>query len=100
MLGTMLLDIGFLEMQYLVPPTIRASDSNFAANPAANGRLLQRLAEQGGKPCDIIFIGASNVEYWETEGRAVWDHYYAPRHAFDFGEIGRASCRERVLVAV
>jgi lysophospholipase L1-like esterase len=88
MVGTIVLDVGVLEMRYLVPDTIRPSDSNFVANPSANGAVLMNLAQQSGKPCDVIFIGASNVEYWNTEGKAVWDHYYAPRHAFNFGVAG------------
>jgi GDSL-like Lipase/Acylhydrolase family len=88
MLGTLLLDIGFMEIQYLVPSTVRASDSNFEANPAAYSRMLARLVNQAGKPCDIIFIGASNTEYWQTEGGPVWDHYYVPRHPFNFGVAG------------
>lgn len=88
MVGTLLLDVVVLEMRYLVPETVRPSDTNFEANPASNGQVLVRLAEQSGKPCDVIFIGASNVEYWATEGKAVWDRYYAPRHAFNFGVAG------------
>jgi lysophospholipase L1-like esterase len=88
MVGTLLLDIGVLEIRYLVPDTVRPSDTNFTANPLSNGKLLERLAEQSGKPCDVIFIGASNVEFWNTEGSAVWDRYYAPRHAFNFGVSG------------
>jgi hypothetical protein len=89
MLGTMLLDVGFMEMRYLVPDTVRPSDSNFVANPASNGKVLVDLAKQSGKPCDVIFIGASNVEYFTNgDGKAVWDHYYAPRNAFNFGVAG------------
>jgi beta-glucosidase len=60
------------------PPASAADDHNF----------LTRLAEQRGKPCDLIFIGASNVEFWDTNGRRVWDHYYASRHALNFGVGG------------
>ena len=88
MIGTLLLDIGVLELRYLIPETVRPSDSNFTANPAGNGKVLVRLAEQTGQPCDVIFIGASNVEYWGTEGIDVWNHFYAPRHAFNFGVAG------------
>lgn len=88
MVGTLTLDAGVLELRYLIPETVRPSDSNFVNNPASNGAVLVRLSEEEGKPCDLIFIGASNVEYWNTEGRAVWDQYYAPRHAFNFGVAG------------
>jgi beta-glucosidase len=88
MVGTMLLDVCVLEIRYLIPDTVRPSDTNFVANPASNGQVLERLASQSGKPCDIIFVGASNVEYWNTVGSPVWDTYYAPRHAFNFGVSG------------
>ena len=88
MVGTLLLDMGVLEMRYLIPDTVRPSDTNFEANPSSNGKVLMRLADQWGKPCDVIFVGASNVEYWDTEGKPVWDQYYAPRHAFNFGVAG------------
>jgi beta-glucosidase len=85
MIGVMLLDICVLELRYLVPDTVRPSDSNFVANPAGYGAQLTRLAEQTGKPCDMIFIGASNVERFCSVGSSVWEHYYAPRNAFNFG---------------
>jgi len=88
MIGTLTLDAGVLELRYLVPITVLPSDSNFINNPQSNGELLVRLSEARGKPCDMIFIGASNVEYWNTEGSAIWDKYYAPRNAFNFGVAG------------
>ena len=88
-LGTLILDLAVLQLQYMNPETVQAS-TEFQANPGANGAMLVQLAKQEreGKPCDVIFIGASNVEFWNTEGRAVWDKYYAPRHAFNFGVSG------------
>jgi lysophospholipase L1-like esterase len=88
MVGTLTLDAGVLELRYLVPDTVLPSDSNFVDNPASNGAVMVRLSEEKGKPCDLIFIGASNVEYWNVEGRDAWDKYYAPRHAFNFGVAG------------
>lgn len=83
-----ILACGQVESWYMVPNTVRPSDSNFVSNPAAYGELLNRLAGQSGKPCDVIFIGASNVERFISEGRPVWDRYYAPRHAFNFAVTG------------
>ena len=88
MIGTMLVDAGAFDIHFFLPSSARASDSNFVANPGAYGAMLTRLADEAGKQCDIIFIGASNVEYWTSEGKPVWDHYYAPRHAFNFGVGG------------
>jgi lysophospholipase L1-like esterase len=83
-----MVDAAFVELSWLRPPTIRPSDANFINNPTGNGEVLVRLGEEKGKTCEMIFIGASNVEYWGQEGREVWDKYYAPRHAFNFGVAG------------
>jgi beta-glucosidase len=92
MVGTLVLDVGVLEIRYLVPDSVVPSDSNFVSNPAPNGEMLVRLADEEQKekedPCELIFIGASNVEFWDTEGLTVWNKYYAPRHAFNFGVRG------------
>lgn len=85
MLAVLLLDLGLAGWRHFVPESVRPSDANFRANPAGYGALLTRLAAQSGRPCDVIFIGASNVESFDTEGRVAWDRYYASRHSFDFG---------------
>ena len=40
-------------------------------------------AKQGG--VDILFLGDSITDGWRTKGRVVWDRYYAPRRAANFG---------------
>jgi hypothetical protein len=75
MVGTLTLDAVTLELHYLIPDSVQPSDSNFKNNPAGNGEVLMRLSVQKGKATDLIFIGASNVEYLNTEGSAVWDKY-------------------------
>ncbi len=52
---------------------------------AADRGARQRLEQLDGRPCDLIFIGASNVELFSTTGRQVWDHYYSSRHPLNFG---------------
>jgi lysophospholipase L1-like esterase len=37
---------------------------------------------------DLIFVGDSIVEHFTRQGKAVWDHYYAPRHALNLGISG------------
>jgi sialate O-acetylesterase len=44
-----------------------------------------RVAAIKGKPCDIIFIGDSITDHWVDAGHAVWEKFYAPRHALDYG---------------
>lgn len=37
---------------------------------------------------DLIYIGDSIVQHWDAQGKAVWDHYYAPRNAVSLGISG------------
>jgi len=40
-------------------------------------------AKQGG--VDILFLGDSITDYWRDRGSNVWNKYYAPRRAANFG---------------
>jgi lysophospholipase L1-like esterase len=63
---------------------------NTAANPVPRdpnwvkrheGFVAQ--AKQGG--IDILFLGDSITDFWRNRGSNVWNQYYAPRHAANFG---------------
>lgn len=71
-----------------VPLAYSSRSGDARPSLAAAPGVQERLAAQRGRPCDLIFIGASNVEYWGSSGREVWDRFYAPRHAFNFGVAG------------
>jgi lysophospholipase L1-like esterase len=43
-------------------------------------------ARQGG--IDILFMGDSITDFWRNRGSNVWNKYYAPRHAANFGISG------------
>ena len=43
-------------------------------------------AKQGG--IDILFLGDSITDGWRNRGSNVWNKYYAPRHAANFGISG------------
>ena len=66
---------------------------NTATNPVPrdagwikrHDRFVQE-AQQGG--IDILFLGDSITDYWRSRGSNVWNQYYAPRHAADFGISG------------
>jgi len=45
-----------------------------------------REAKQGG--IDILFLGDSITDFWRDRGLNVWNQYYAPRHAANFGISG------------
>lgn len=40
-------------------------------------------AKQGG--VDLLFLGDSITDGWRSKGKAVWDKYWAPLHAVNFG---------------
>ncbi len=43
-------------------------------------------AKKGG--IDILFMGDSITDFWRNRGSNVWNQYYAPRHAANFGISG------------
>jgi lysophospholipase L1-like esterase len=66
---------------------------NTATNPVPLGTgWLKRhtnfvaQANQGG--IDILFMGDSITDFWRNRGSNVWNQYYAPRHASNFGISG------------
>ena len=62
----------------LIPAT-RTSPTNWMS------RHLKFVAQakQGG--IDILFLGDSITDFWRNRGSNVWNQYYAPRHAANFG---------------
>lgn len=74
------------------PATTIPSDSNYKAHYAKNKSCEDRVAAMQGKPCDIIFIGDSITDAWNSDpwggsvrGKPVWEKYYANRNALNFG---------------
>ncbi|CAG2176473.1 unnamed protein product [Oppiella nova] len=47
-----------------------------------NQTLQHKTEEQ------IVFVGDSITEGWGDDGKAVWDKYYTPRHAFNYAIRG------------
>jgi lysophospholipase L1-like esterase len=43
-------------------------------------------AKQGG--IDVLFMGDSITDFWRNRGSNVWNQYYAPMHAANFGISG------------
>jgi lysophospholipase L1-like esterase len=52
---------------------------------AHHERINQRLKEGN---VDLLFVGDSITDFWETRGKAVWTEYYGKRNAADFGISG------------
>jgi lysophospholipase L1-like esterase len=67
--------------------------SNTATNPVPLGAGWVRRhegfvaeAKRGG--VDILFMGDSITDFWRNRGSNVWNQYYAPQHAANFGISG------------
>ena len=74
-------------------PDTNAVVQNTATNPVPrNAGWIKRhegfaqQAQKGGVA--ILFMGDSITDFWRNRGSNVWNHYYAPRHAADFGISG------------
>ena len=48
-------------------------------------RHEQILDQVQHRDVDLIFIGDSITHGWESNGKAMWDQYYAPRNAVNMG---------------
>jgi lysophospholipase L1-like esterase len=66
---------------------------NTAINPVPrDANWIKRhegfLAETKKGGIDLLFLGDSITDFWRTKGSNVWNKYYAPRHAANFGISG------------
>jgi lysophospholipase L1-like esterase len=71
-----------------------APASGFAQNTATNpvprpGKWMDRHAafiqEAKAGGIEVLFLGDSITDHWRDRGSNVWNHYYAPMHAANFG---------------
>lgn len=78
----------------LLTLTLTAAATNTATTPvprdapkwlARNQAMADRI-KQGN--IDLLWIGDSIVQRWETDGKPTWDKYYAPRNAINLGISG------------
>jgi beta-glucosidase len=60
-------------------PAVRSNSTNWLSRH--EGFVAQ--AKQGG--IDILFMGDSITDFWRNRGSNVWNKYYAPRRAANFG---------------
>jgi lysophospholipase L1-like esterase len=49
-------------------------------------QLLNERAKQGN--VDLVFIGASTIQFWEDSGKEIWKKHYAPRKSLNLGISG------------
>ena len=74
--------------------TLRTSTNWIAGNTATNpvprdADWLKRheafLTEAKAGGIDLLFLGDSITDFWRNKGLNVWNKFYAPRHAANFG---------------
>jgi lysophospholipase L1-like esterase len=65
-----------------IAPVSKAGKATWMARHQA----MNARAQQGH--IDLIYVGDSIVEGYETQGKDIWDRYYAPRHALNLGISG------------
>ena len=51
-------------------------------------RHEQKRIDKTRQDVDLIFIGDSITHGWETDGKTVWDEFYAERNGFNLGFSG------------
>jgi lysophospholipase L1-like esterase len=71
-------------------PGTSALAGNTATNPVSRDPAwvkrhegFVKIAQAGG--VDLLFLGDSITDFWRNRGSNVWNTYYAPRHAANFG---------------
>lgn len=65
--------------------TTTPDNTRYLNDPNLLTGCTAQLGAFNDKPCDIIFIGDSITAGWLGAGKDIWDKFYAPRHALDFG---------------
>jgi lysophospholipase L1-like esterase len=87
----------------LILPLAAQAETNLATAPIGRmdlpwwrARFATTLAEAKAQPdAKIVWLGDSITQYWQRQGTLgydnvlpVWQHYYAPYNALDFGFVG------------
>src|SRR5258705_13516666 len=65
-----------------IEPMSQAGQANWMARYQA----MNDRAKQGH--IDLIYVGDSIVQNYDTQGKDIWNRYYAPRNALNLGISG------------
>ena len=77
-LSTLLSVVALAENSAIVPVT-RSNPTNWVARHEG----FVEIAKKGN--VELLFLGDSITDGWRGRGKAVWDQFYAPRQAANFG---------------
>jgi len=83
----------FLAIALRLPAQSANEPVNTATNPVPRdakwvARHEQFVAQAKAGGVDILFLGDSITDFWRNRGSNVWNQYYAPRRAANFGISG------------
>jgi lysophospholipase L1-like esterase len=71
-----------------VPVPTKPELTRYLNRPELLKFCTAQVAELQGGDADMIFIGDSITQGWRGAGEEVWEKYFVPRHALDFGISG------------
>src|SRR5437762_6002371 len=76
----------------LATPAFADSTATTPAPRSNPGNWTKRhegfVAETQHGGIDLLFVGDSITDFWRRSGSNVWEKYYTPRHAANFGISG------------
>lgn len=88
-LGVCFSGVGVAQTHSTVTPAIQDSPQFAKMWQQRNAAINERIAEGN---VDLLFVGDSITHFWQDSmiwprenGRAIWEEYYAPRHAVNTG---------------
>lgn len=70
----------------MIPVSKESKDPKVISNWMKRHESINAKAQKGG--IDLVYIGDSIVQQFESKGKEVWDYYYAPRHPLNLGISG------------
>jgi lysophospholipase L1-like esterase len=76
------------QLPTLITDTTKPDVTKYLNRPELLTFCTGQLAEFNDKDADMIFIGDSITQGWRSRGEEVWQKYFVPRHALDFGISG------------
>lgn len=53
-----------------------------------NGRYQEQVEYLKNNPCGVLFLGDSITNYWNREGKKIWETVFKPYHPCNFGISG------------
>ena len=83
----------------IAPASVATADISRLSTPWWAARFAAKQGELAAQPSDLVWLGDSITQDWETNGpepwrrfAPVWEHFYGGRHAVDLGFKGDSTC--------